>query len=129
MIVCVNVRGGHSVTFSATADSHNKDLFSFVCFNKEDSNQKTDHYGLLPPSQPEINDKDKHAHTHTHAHAHTHSSSIVSVSTQPRRSCCFMTHFASTHTSLLYMRRLVKQACVLPAATSRLIFIFRAFCL
>lgn len=59
-------KGGVSLTLTATAVSHHKDL-SFVCSNKENSNQKTDGYRLLPLSPAaEINDRDKHAHTHTH---------------------------------------------------------------
>lgn len=55
--------GGGPLTLTATAVSHHKDL-SFVCLNKENSNQKTDGYRLLPLSPAaEINDVDKHAHT------------------------------------------------------------------
>lgn len=49
--------------FSASAASHHKDA-SFVCFNKDNLNQKTVGFRLLPLSPAaEINDGDKQART------------------------------------------------------------------
>lgn len=73
---------GDLVTLTATADSHHKDL-SFVYSNKENLNQKTDRFRLLPLSPAgEINDRGKHTRTQV--------SSLfrLCLFTKPRRSCC-----------------------------------------
>lgn len=67
MISSTAQQEGRGVRLSATAVSHHRDI-SFVCCNKENSNQKTDGHRLLPPSPgPEINARDKHALCLTHA--------------------------------------------------------------
>lgn len=73
---------GDLVTLTATAASHHRDP-SFVCSNKENLNQKTDGFRLLPLSPAaEINDGDKHTHTQV--------SSLFRLCsfTKPRRTCC-----------------------------------------
>lgn len=68
--------------FSASAASHHKDA-SFVCFNKDNLNQKTVGFRLLPLSPAaEINDGDKQAHTRVSRPY------CLCLFTQPRGSRC-----------------------------------------